>query len=347
MRSIFSVPSCGKVVRGAVLVLLACAQTGSVAAGPRVRLPAGFSFDGAGRGSDFAPVPVAARAAAPAASSEAGLLTAEESEAVQRAWFGMLSSIEGLREHGEFLGSGRVRISIEENDFPGLQNALAVYSSGRLRIKRQLLDEGKKALLKQGVEPKDLCDALAARTLPLVVHELRHGITDRQVREAVGLPFQAALIESEVLAYADQLRAVHILRRLRPELFRYDLRWISGRESLLESAWKNGIDGAVRVDGLDKYVRSFCTAPSVLTDGRESVLAYYRSEVEDSRSLVADWGVLPADAPERDQLLFAWSQEHLKTVEEAEALYSDAGRHEKLRAFFAAAYEGLRKVRRL
>jgi hypothetical protein len=296
------------------------------AAGPSPRFPASL-VKIAALAPDEAPE---APKAGPVQDPEA--LTDAEIAALKSQWVEQMRSMDETWAHGTFLKAGRMSLDVVDPWHFGLRKALAGYSEDHIRVNRDFLNLAKKSLLSQGVGRESLVEVLAAKTLSLIVHEVRHGLTARGIRKATGMEFKCGLIEDEVLAYMDKLRAINALSRKRPGLASYKIPWERTSEKNIKFFGRKGIDA---VDG---YVREFSKVDSVFTSSREDMIADYRDIENEFQGIVKDLTETGASQDlEGAELLTNASEVVARTAASIEFL-SDPARFEALKAFFKARY---------
>lgn len=271
----------------------------------------------------------AARAAADEAPGfEAGevrpkALSAEEQGEIAAAWRAGLAALPATRSHSEALASGRIPAVFVDPEAAALGGLIGEYRGGKVLFNALTLAWCRQELLSQKAAAKDVPGLIAAKTLPYLAHELRHGLT-AQLRRSEGLSLDASLVEEEALGYADWMKVYAEVSAKRPELRRYE--WpLQDPDPAQLKAWSGGIDA------IDASLRGLMPSfPSIFRDSREDLLAYY-GKVRDYCRAAPGAEDCAGGVP--------------GMVESALKFFSDAGRWERLRSLYAALYraEGSRR----
>ncbi|MBI3288669.1 MAG: hypothetical protein HYZ74_04035, partial [Elusimicrobia bacterium] len=129
------------------------------------------------------------------------LMTSAESSALVPAWMSGLNELASTQEHAQFIKDTGTRIKIvsdKEMRMPDL--IVAQYDEGVVYVSEVMLEAARIGYLQQGAKPEELQTLITRAYLPIIAHEIKHGITGTQVKKAVGMRFDGGLIENEVLS---------------------------------------------------------------------------------------------------------------------------------------------------
>lgn len=220
-------------------------------------------------------------------------------------WRRMLRSQPGLRESYRFVES-QARVDLR---FPGGgegfgEHTLAIYNEGLVRVNRRWLAQGGAALEARGVPYAKVPEVLAWKALPVLVHELRHGITEVEMKAELGRVCSDYIYEDEVVAFRDQVSAVKYLLSLRLPAFHDAIFVETDRASanILE-AWEAGpgaFIGGIRdsypgkLSALDTPREELAeTSRSLLAEAREKLALWRGKDPKARAALVAEFGPDP------------------------------------------------------
>ncbi len=172
-----------------------------------------------------------------------------------------LSSEPALAPHARFWSDQSVRIELVPAKALGASTRAASYSHNRrvVRINRDRAARWLCEIAAQGAPFAQGIDVLTEKLLPLLAHELRHGITKTQWQRALGhrLPIEAR--ENEVLSFADELRVWQGLKD-RPSASA-ELSHLDEHHRIVASYWAR--DGWA---GLDSIIDQVYRQPALLGD---------------------------------------------------------------------------------
>jgi len=219
-------------------------------------------------------LPVCARAELPAFDGvkDAGPVAADWEERTIAFWLLGLRELRSTREHAEYLERRPLPVRLVGSD--KLRAAFAARLPGEIWVNWHELSRMRKKLLEQGVAPAEVDEFMAMKTLPAVVHELRHAMTAEQVLRSAGAPFDFPLVEDELLSYADQARVLEELRQTHPRVAGAvtETSDETVQQGLME-AWPKGLAS------MRDFVRdAYPAVPSVLESSDEDLGSYYGKE---------------------------------------------------------------------
>ena len=262
----------------------------------------------------------------------------------------ILRRLSSTKELHAFVLERRVDLQVVGPDTPGspLQDSnLGLYDPQKrvMFLNRARLIEGAGQLEDAGFTEDEAAVVLAWRAAPLVAHEIRHALTDQEIRAAAGAAYPLTSREEEVVAYFDTVRVIQEGREAMPPFWKpgllpyFDEQWAPVLE-----AWRHG------PAGLDKLVESLRVEATILGWSREKLLHWCREALRARRSikdseLPAGTPVLTQDpdsedpwavrfAPPKEGGLRARIRRSLRDFEQAEAFLEVPGNWEKLRAVY-------------
>ncbi|MBI5596754.1 MAG: hypothetical protein HY928_11745 [Elusimicrobia bacterium] len=259
------------------------------------------------------------------------------------AWRRMLKTQPGLRESYRFVESQQ-RVDLR---FPGGgegfgEATIAIYNEGLVRINRRWLGKGGAALEAKGVPYAKVPEILAWKALPVLVHELRHGITEGEMQAELGKVCGDYVVEDEVVAFRDQVAAIKYLLSLRLPAF-HDALFVDtdhASASILQS-WELGPDAYLQ-DIRERYDRKL----SAMTTPRAELLEASRTLIEEARGNLALWR--GKDPAARAQLKAEFGpdplprlKERMRHEEDCLAVFSDDELYERWVRFFSERVEAV------
>ncbi|MBI3297690.1 MAG: hypothetical protein HYZ75_05970 [Elusimicrobia bacterium] len=256
-------------------------------------------------------------------------------------WRHLLKSLPELAEHHRFVES-RPRVDLR---FPApgdgfSEHTVAIYEEGLVRVNRRWLAAGGAALEAKGVPYARVPEILAWKALPVLVHELRHGINSVEMRAELGRVCDNFIVEEEAVAYRDQTAALKALLARGKPAFHEALYVDADRVSFsVLRAWDAG-PGEFMEDVRARNEGKL----SALTSTRAELLEAAASLLDDSRANLAAWRSKDPEA--RARLLKelgpnaeARSAELVRHNEDCAAIFSDPELYGRWRRFFSERVE--------
>ncbi|MBI4676721.1 MAG: hypothetical protein HY748_03990 [Elusimicrobia bacterium] len=122
------------------------------------------------------------------------------------AWHDGLSGLDSTREHAAFLKDHGIAFHVGPGKARGSERWVAQYENGNVYFNQDVLDADLESLIENGASPEEAARVVALKTLPYAAHKIRHAMTARDVREALGMPMEMPVLEDEILSHTDQVR---------------------------------------------------------------------------------------------------------------------------------------------
>lgn len=190
-------------------------------------------------------------------------------------WKKELQEHASTRLHAKFMHERKVPIKVSDDLGGSLTSAFyAAYEADGVHVSRLALMEMASQLRRQGVPEKDVASVLAAKTFPLIVHELRHGLDDDALKAGHGIRFESGYVENELSAYADEILVLKGLEKKNLLLWwdeAYALPQVDANYKELRESWDSS-----GLDGLRRYIDRQYKVPSILSSDREYLARTYK-----------------------------------------------------------------------
>lgn len=300
------------------------------------------------RPAEFASICLAALAAflpSQARAQEWGELSRDYSRLV----VALLETLPSTRRHAAFLLEKRIDLTVTDSPTHVDDNILGAYDfvERRIYVDEVRLLNGAEELLNQGVPRKDAAEILAWKTLPTIVHEATHAMTHHAVERGAGRRLLLYVLEDELLAFYDELLALHELLRRRPGLWRED-RILSIERSygdILRDWNKGGLALERRVMRLYDGVDPLLTTPLPDLLGRlDGDIRELKETLEDLRRLARqgdEHAVLEREALARRTFrslaeMVRYAQAKLELNSQAREALSEPKSYRRLKDFYRA-----------
>jgi hypothetical protein len=265
-------------------------------------------------------------------------------------WRSDMDRLDSTREHAKFIRDNRIAIQVSD-DAARMRTTVAEYDDGKVYVNGVFMDLGRMTLMNDGLAEEKALRTLSLKTLPIVAHETRHGITLAKVEKATGKPFEAGLIEDELVSFMDQAKVAAEVREKYPEFDKHAVPFLGQGEENILKAWEGG------PPDVEKHVRSLYRVASVSTMTGEQLRERYRALEEELRKLQTAVQSLKAlrqtakSDEERegiDAMLARFPPEEVLTrcLQKAQStndFFADLGRADKLKAFFEKELAGLQR----
>lgn len=200
-----------------------------------------------------------------------------------RAWEEVLSGLKSAQAHSRFIRKrGTVSLTIADPGEELRERTAALYVNGEVYVNRIELVLNALSLENRGVPRVETPRLLAWKMMPLLVHEIRHGITEEELRTKAGANCPMASLEDERVAFFDQIRVAQEIIGRKPRLWDDALLIPEDVETgSLLAAWSG------HPDGLERYVEEiYVGKDSVLASSRTALLAKHEGLLAELKSLL-------------------------------------------------------------
>lgn len=263
----------------------------------------------------------------------------------------LLKRLPSTREHWRFVQKERIPLEVTDNPAHVDDNILGAYDmvDRHIYIDSVELLRAAEGLVDDGVSNKTTAEVLAWKSLPVVVHELTHGMIHDRVWRLYGRPFVFPSLEDEKLAFYDECLALFDMFDEKPELWsRERLLEMDKTQAMVLKAWLRG------PAGLEELVTAlYDERPSLLTEKDDSLRLIAQRRAESLRNSIAvmraasraatAYGPEMAGVSQRfladlPQTL-AHAETSLKLVGAAHDILSDPDSLKRLKAFYKAELE--------
>ncbi len=184
----------------------------------------------------------------------------------------------------------------------------ATWEEDGIYLNAAMLRKAAKHLRQQRVDPDIAPRILALKMLPLIAHELEHGITFEALRLATGIRFLAGSQEDEYLATRGSAEVLADLEKNSPELFTFRAYMVESdfKHKEILSRWHDGPKSLFHL-----VQRTYKNSVSILAGNREDLLGVYRKNESVLRRHLLHYSV--ANAPEAEIPLEVVERWHQKT----------------------------------
>jgi hypothetical protein len=266
----------------------------------------------------------------------------------------LLKRLPATREHWRFVQKERIPLEVTDNPSHVDDNTLGAYDmvERHINIDEVELIRAAEGLVDDGVSTKTTAEVLAWKSLPVLVHELTHGMIHDRVWRLFGRPFVFPSLEDEKLAFYDECLALFDMFDEKPELWsRERILEMDKTQALVLKAWLRG------PTGLEALVTDLYEGrPSLLVEKDEPLrLIAERRAASLRRSIAAmreasraatDYGPEMAGVSQRFLADLPQALEHaeksLKLVTAAQGILADPESLKRLKAFYRTELEARR-----
>lgn len=192
---------------------------------------------------------------------------------IQAHWLSLMGKGTSTKEHSKFLKEESIPIKIIES-IPGssMTSFYASYEDGTIYVSKQMLDKINSMIEKQdfGYDAAKRSEVIAEKTADLIVHELRHAMIEKDLRQRLQKNFPLPVLEDEVLAYHDQSRAIAIFQN---PFFLTDVRTevLDDMQKELYGAYIENSSKAIA-----DYIQKWNKVPSILSN-KDDLLKWFAS----------------------------------------------------------------------
>lgn len=184
----------------------------------------------------------------------------------------LLGSLSSTKEHSLFVRKRKKVAFIMQDPGENLsRTTVAKYLPGAVYVNRYRMVVAALRLERRGLPLDEIPEVLAWKMIPVIGHELRHGMIHEDMKDILGYYCPLALArENEVIAYFDEQNIIREVTAKRPELYRKRMLvgHIERHQGRVLMAWDGGLQG------LKGYVaRYYPKRRWVLETEREVLLA--------------------------------------------------------------------------
>ncbi|HAZ08638.1 MAG TPA: hypothetical protein DCZ01_08990 [Elusimicrobia bacterium] len=156
-----------------------------------------------------------------------------------------LQDLDATRDHAQFFAQEGVRIQLVRSSNPKflLPDALMMYdrNSNTIYIQNNDLPGFIKELQGKGLPERESHQVVAWKLLPMISHEICHGMNKKKMVALYGFAYNGSSIEDETICWATQARTLGELQSRNPPLWKDDRFSLAGGafeaadEALLEA----------------------------------------------------------------------------------------------------------------
>lgn len=203
-----------------------------------------------------------------------------------------LQDLESTRDHAQFFAQQGLHIRLVRSSNPEflLPDAMMIYdhNSNTIYIQNDDLAGFIKELLGRGLSKQESHQVVAWKLLPMISHELCHGMNAKKMVELYGFAYNGSSIEDETICWATQARTLGELQSKNPSL------WKSGRFSLAGGAVEKADEALLEAwdrgpSSLRDFVRGhYHGRAELLTTERETLLTQLEANVNALRNVVPE-----------------------------------------------------------
>jgi len=266
----------------------------------------------------------------------------------------LLKRLPSTREVWRFVQRERIPLEVSDNPAHVDDNTLGAYDmvDRHIYIDEVVLIREAEGLVDEGVSPRTAAEVLAWKSLPVVVHELTHGLVHDKVRKMMGRAFIFPSVEDEQIAFYSGSLALFDMFDEKPELWSQErLLAMDETEGHVLKAWIKG----PRV--LERYVELlYEERPSLIADDDKKLLEVAQNRVDSVRARIAAMRearrAMDAHGPEMAGVsqrflrelpaALAHSERALAILTDTRDVLSDPSSLTRLRAFYKSELEARR-----
>ena len=256
-------------------------------------------------------------------------------------WRKLLRGRPELSEHHRFVESRpRVELRFPAPGFNMGENTIAIYEEGLVRVNRRWLAAAGAALEAKGVPYERVPEILAWKALPVLVHELRHGINAEEMQAELGKVCDNFIVEEEAVAFRDEVAALKPLLAIHPLAFHHALFTDIDQElANILASWDAG-----PAKFLADIAASYPGKLSAMKSSRQELLAASKELLADRSADLAAWR--SKDPKERARLVAERGPEAGRRLKELTLhnracvdIFSDEELYGRWRRFFSERIE--------
>lgn len=197
----------------------------------------------------------------------------------------LLKRLPSTREVWRFVARERIPLEVTDNPAHVDDNTLGAYDmvERHIYIDEVVLIREAEKLVDQGVSAPTAAQVLAWKSLPVVVHELTHGMVHDEVRRLMGRAFIFPSVEDEQIAFYAGCLALFDMFDEKPDLWAEErLLEMDETEGRVLQAWLLG------PRALERLVSAmYDERPSLLADDDKELLAVAQRRVDSTRERLA------------------------------------------------------------
>ncbi|TPW18933.1 MAG: hypothetical protein FD126_3191 [Elusimicrobia bacterium] len=197
----------------------------------------------------------------------------------------LLKRLPSTREVWRFTARERIALEVTDNPAHVDDNTLGAYDmvERHIYIDEVVLIREAETLADAGVSARTTAEVLAWKSLPVVVHELTHGLVHDEVRRMMGRAFIFPTLEDEQIAFYAGCLALFDMFDEKPDLWSKErLLEMDETEGRVLQAWLIGPRALERLVALLYEGR-----PSLLEDDDKELLAVAQRRVDATRERLA------------------------------------------------------------
>lgn len=197
-------------------------------------------------------------------------------QALSRIAFGAVEELGKLhsgREHFRFFNAEKLKIRFEAMAAnQGNAEIALAEENGGIVVNSKALADMATSLVSKNLNAQELEKQLALRLAPVLAHEIRHQISNKEAK-ALGIAYPGALLEDEILAHTDEIKVFEEITKNNPGVI--DIGAFGLQQLEMLAAWKSGFPT------FKKYVaEGRSNAPSIVELPREEQLARSKEHEE-------------------------------------------------------------------
>lgn len=199
---------------------------------------------------------------APQACTINALAPESPQEKIHKHWLTFLKNGHNTKEHLKFLQDNKVEIKIVRSlPSSSIASFYALYEDGNVYISQDMIDVVSSAIKKQnwGYSEDRHLEVIAQKTIDLIVHEIRHAMTAKELDDLLKTKFPLPLEEDEILSYHDQSKAI---ADFQDPFFLTDVR-TEVLDDMQKQLYNTYIENSQ--DGIKSYIRQWNPVNSALS----------------------------------------------------------------------------------
>lgn len=197
----------------------------------------------------------------------------------------LLERLPSTREVWRFVSRERIPLEVTDNPAHVDDNVLGAYDmvERHIYIDEVVLVREAEGLVDEGVTARTAAQVLAWKSLPVIVHELTHGLVHDEVRRLMGRAFIFPSVEDEQIAFYAGCLSLFDMFDEKPDLWSKErLLEMDETEGRVLQAWLLGPRALERM-----VVLMYDERPSLLADDDKKLLAVAQRRVDSTRERLA------------------------------------------------------------
>lgn len=166
-------------------------------------------------------------------------LSAEERDALVRAWIELLPKLESSKDLAKFLEAHPLKI-----EFDRVKGSIAHYHDESITVDPYVLAVWLNGLHGKGYRDEKSVQALAWYTLTMFAHEVQHGVTHRQLEDELHFRYDILDHDDELISVVREVRMYVEMKRRYPDVLQTGLASrVDDRMELFLNAYQKGVEG--------------------------------------------------------------------------------------------------------